>query len=375
MFKQSKLFFWTIEILAVTALIFLLSKIGFVFRPVQTMLALLFIPIIIAAFLYYVFHPVVKFMERRLKIKQVFSILIILLLLGGGLILVIATIIPSIISQLNGVINTTTHVFPQIRTWVEHQAHDPRFAQLYNQLDVNNMINNLNLSYTDILQNILDSITVSVGSIVGVVVSVVTIMILVPIFLYYMLKDGHKLVPFLRENVFKEDKWGMLELLGKMNHTISRYISGIALDAGLVFVCVFIGYLVLGIPYAFIFALFAGITNLIPYAGPYIGVIPVIVTVAFNHPWLALIAVIYVLALQQLDGNLVYPRIIGNAVRVHPVTVMVLMLVSGSLYGILGMIIAIPVYSLVKEIVKFLVALYQNIKEQRQSKIKMTDEM
>src|SRR5699024_9826748 len=101
-----------------------------------------------------------------------------------------------------------------------------------------------------------------------------------------------------------------------------------------VFIFVFVGYMLFGIPYAFLFASFSAITNLIPYAGPYIGVLPVIFTLAFTQPWTAVLAVAYVLILQQIDGNLVYPKIVGNAVRVHPVTVMVLMLVSGSLYGI-----------------------------------------
>jgi len=370
MFRNSKLFFWTIEILAVAALIFMLSRIGWVFDPIRTMLALLFIPLIIAAFLYYVFHPLVGWLERRFKVPTTLSILLIILLLGGGLILLVIAVVPALINQLTGLINLTTKAYPEAREWILSLSQDPRFATLYKQLDVNSLISNINISYTDVLQNILQSLTISVGSIVGVVVSVVSILILVPIFLYYMLKDGHKFMPFLKENVFQEDKWKLLSLLGNMNQTISRYISGVAIDAGLIFVAIFIGYLIIGIPYAFIFALFSAITTLIPYAGPYIGVIPMIVTVAFIHPWLALIAVIYVLALEQINGNLIYPKIVGNAVKVHPVTVMILMLVSGSLYGILGMIIAVPVYTLVKEIVKFAVGLYRNLKREKSLKIK-----
>ena len=262
---------------------------------------------------------------------------------------------------MTSLINATGKAYPQVRAWIEGLQHNPRFAQIYDQLDVNSLVEKLNLSYTDILHNLLNSITVSVGSIVGIITSIVMVMILVPILLYYMLKDGEKIIPFLKENVLN-----IFELLENMNHTISRYISGVALDALLVFIVVFIGYMVLGIPYAFLFALFAGVTNLIPYAGPYIGVLPMIVTVAFNRPVTALIAVIYVLVLQQLDGNLVYPKIVGSAVKVHPVTVMILMLISGSLYGILGMIIAVPAYCLVKEIVKFANSLYNNHKaEQR----------
>ncbi len=365
MFKNSKLFFWTIEILAVALLIFLLTKIGFVFQPIRTLLTLLFVPFIIAGFLYFVFNPILLFLERKFKIKRGLGALGIILILFVGLIILIASIIPNIVSQLTGLINATTKLYPQLRTWVESLSQNPRFHTLYEQIDVNSLLSRLNISYVDILHNLLNNVTGSIGSIVGVISSIIMVVILVPILLYYMLKDGEKILPFLREHVLIEDKLKIIDLLENMNKTISRYISGVALDALLVFITVFIGYLVLGIPYAFLFALFSGITNIIPYAGPYIGVLPMAFTVAFDRPWTALFAVAYVLILQQIDGNVVYPKIIGTAVKIHPVTVMILMLISGSLYGILGMIIAVPAYSLIKEIVKFINGLYRNHKKQR----------
>ncbi|MFC4651341.1 AI-2E family transporter [Lactococcus nasutitermitis] len=366
MFKNSKLFFWTIEILAVALLVFLLTKIGFIFQPLRTLLTLLFIPFIIAGFLYYIFHPIVLFMEKKLKIKRVFGALIIIVILLGAIVLIVASIIPSIISQLTGLINTTAKLFPELRRWIEEMSKNPRFHTIYEQIDVNSLINRLNISYTDVLHNLLNSITISIGSIVSVISSIVMVMILVPILLYYMLKDGEKVIPFLREHVIVEDRLGLFDLLENMNKTISRYISGVAIDASFVFVTVFIGYTIMGIPYAFLFALFAGITNIIPYAGPYIGVLPMVLAVAFNHPITALIAVIYVLVLQQIDGNVIYPKIIGTAVKIHPVTVMILMLITGSLYGIIGMIIAVPAYSLIKEIVKFATGLYRNHRKQKE---------
>lgn len=365
MFTKSKLFFWTIEILAVTLLIFLLTKITFLFQPIQTLLTLLFVPFIIAGFLYYIFNPLLNIMIKRLKMKRIIAVFVILLLNVGLIVYAVASMIPSIVSQLTGLIKATTHMAPEIQNWVKQLQDSPKFSLLYKQLDVNSMLSNLNISYTDLLNNILSNVTNSIGSIVGIISSIAMVTALVPILLYYMLMDGEKLVPFLRKNVIREDKLGLFDLLEKMNETISKYISGAALDALLVFTFVFIGYLVMGVPYAFLFAFFAGITNLIPYVGPYIGVVPVILTVAFDDPLKAFGVVAYVLILQQLDGNLVYPKIVGNAVKVHPVTVMVLMLVSGSLYGILGMIVAIPAYCLIKEVVKFVTALVISHQEQK----------
>lgn len=369
MFKNSKLFFWTIEILAVALLIFLLTKIGFIFQPIRVILALLFIPFIIAGFLYYIFNPVVEYLEKKFKVKRSISALLVILVLLGGMYLIFATIIPNIINQLTDLINATGNLYPHVRDWVESLAKSPRFSQLAKQIDINGLLNKINISYVDVLHSLLNNITISIGGIVGVISSIATVMILVPILLYYMIKDGQKIIPFLKAHVLIEDKLNIFDLLETMNNTISRYISGVALDALLVFVVVFIGYTILGIPYAFLFALFAGFTNLIPYAGPYIGVLPMIFTVVFDRPWTAVIATAYVLILQQIDGNVVYPKIIGSAIKVHPVTVMVLMLISGSLYGILGMIIAVPTYSLVKEIVKFINGLYRNHQKQKKSKI------
>lgn len=371
MFKQSKLFFWTIEILAVALLIFLLTKIGFIFQPVRTLLALLFIPFIIAGFLYYIFNPLVQILERKFKVNRSLSALLVIVIIFAVLFFVIASIIPNIINQLTSLITATGKLFPQIKDWVESLATNPRFSDLYKQVDANSLLDKVNISYVDILHNLLNNITISIGSVVGVVSSIVMVLILVPILLFYMIKDGEKVIPFLREHVLIEDKLNIFELLENMNHTISRYISGVALDALLVFVVVFIGYSILGIPYAFLFAIFAGITNIIPYAGPYIGVLPMIFTVVIDRPWTAVFATAYVLILQQIDGNVVYPKIIGNAIKIHPVTVMVLMLISGSLYGIVGMIIAVPTYSLVKEIVKFVNSLYRN--HQKQKKIQIID--
>lgn len=356
MFKNSKLFFWTLEILAFVILIWVFTQIGFVFKPVTALFSLVFIPFIIAGFLYYVFNPVVLYLEKKFKLPSIWGIVIVFILLIGIFVYTIVSLVPNVITQLSGLISASGSLVPNLQKWVDRLSQNPAFKDV----DFKALIDKANISYMDVLQNLLSGVTFSLSNVVGVISKVVMVVGLVPILLFYMLKDGKNMLPFLKKTILKRDKLNIASLLDDMNKTISKYISGASIDCLFIFVTVFISYLIIGIPYALLFAVFAAITNLIPYLGPYIGLTPVVLSVGFAHPVQALIAIVVVLVLQQLDGNIIYPRVVGSAVEVHPVTIMVLMLVAGSLYGLVGMLIAVPFYSLVKEIVKFSWKLWEN---------------
>ena len=356
MFKNSKLFFWTLEILAFVILIWVFTQIGFVFKPVTALFSLVFIPFIIAGFLYYVFNPVVLYLEKKFKLPSIWGIVIVFILLIGLFVYTVVSLVPNVITQLSGLISASGSLVPNLQKWVDRLSQNPAFKDV----DFKALIDKANISYMDVLQNLLSGVTFSLSNVVGVISKVVMIIGLVPILLFYMLKDGKNMLPFLKKTILKRDKLNIASLLDDMNKTISKYISGASIDCLFIFVTVFISYLIIGIPYAFLFAVFAAITNLIPYFGPYIGLTPVVLSVGFAHPVQALIAIVVVLVLQQLDGNIIYPRVVGSAVEVHPVTIMVLLLVAGSLYGLVGMLIAVPFYSLVKEVVKFSWKLWEN---------------
>ncbi|MCL2677390.1 MAG: AI-2E family transporter, partial [Streptococcaceae bacterium] len=201
MFKNSKLFFWTIEILAVILIIFLLNQITFVFTPVSTLLGLLFIPFLISGFLFYVFHPVVHFMERKWHFKKIVAILLIVLALIAVFVIIIATVIPNVINQLTGLIASTPKMYSQTLSWVEGLSRNSQFSQLYKQVNGDQIINNLNISYTDVLKNVLNGLTFSLGNVVGVIAGIVLVVILVPILLFYMLNDGDKMLPHVRKHI------------------------------------------------------------------------------------------------------------------------------------------------------------------------------
>ncbi|WEV45375.1 AI-2E family transporter [Streptococcaceae bacterium ESL0687] len=363
MFKNSKLFFWTIEILALALLTLVLTQMDFLFHPLVSLFGTVFIPFLIAGFLYYAFNPLIEFLESRFKIKRSLGIMIVFLLLIGIIVFMVVSFVPTIINQLGGLVNSTANAIPDIQKWIE----DLTLRDEFKNIDLNGAFDKLNLSYSEILKNVLNGISFSLGGMFSTVTRIGMILILAPILLYYMLKDGKKLLPVVKKTVLKNDKYQITSLLETLNNTMSRYILGSAIDCSIIFVAVFAGYLVMGIPYAFLLATFSAVMNLIPYLGPYLGLTPMILVVAVDDWKKALIAAIYVMVVQQIDGNFIYPKVVGNAMKIHPVTIMLLMLVVGNLYGLLGMIIAVPAYSLIKDIVKFIFTSYENRKIDKQN--------
>ena len=364
MFHKSKLMFWTSEVLLLTIIFFIWRQMGDMITPVVSVINTILIPFVMGGFLYYITNPLVTLLEKKFKINRIFGILITLFLLFGLVTVGVIYLLPILINQLSSLINSTQNLYWEIQSFVNQLSKNP----LFKSLNIQSTIQQLNLSYVDILQNILNSVTNSLGSVVSAVINTLMILIMTPIFLVYFLMDGHKLLPMLERTILKRDKLNISSLLTNLNATVARYISGISIDALLIGTLAYIGYSVIGLKYALVFAIFSALANLIPYVGPSIGLIPMLITYFFTDPHKMLAALIYMLIIQQIDGNILYPRIVGSVMKVHPITIMVLLLLSSNIYGILGMIVAIPTYSILKEIVKFLANLYDNHKEAQQQK-------
>ena len=364
MFHKSKLMFWTSEVLLLTIIFFIWRQMGDMITPIVSVVNTILIPFLVGGFLYYITNPLVKFLQEKLKINRMIGILITLSLLFGLIALGVIYLLPILINQLSSLINSTQGLYWEIQSYVNQLSKNP----LFRNLNIQSTIQQLNLSYVDILQNILNSVTNSLGSVLSAVVNTLMILIMTPIFLVYFLMDGHKLLPMLERTVLKRDKLNISSLLTNLNATVARYISGISIDALIIGALAYIGYSVIGLKYALVFAIFSSLANLIPYVGPSIGLIPMVITYAFTDPQKMVAALIYMLIIQQVDGNILYPRIVGGVMKVHPITIMVLLLLSSNIYGVLGMIVAIPTYSILKEIAKFLANLYDNHKEAQQQK-------
>lgn len=371
--REKKLMFWSAELLLLATLIFVFTKIRFVFSPVFTFFQTLFAPFLIAGFLFYLLNPLVKMLMKirikEFKVKRPLAIAIVFLLLISVLGLVISFFIPRLIEQIKSLVIGLPGYLGELQRFLTNLFNNSHIDWLQ-KVDLHSYMNKFEGSLTSILKKFILSLTTSLGSVIGTITSVTVTLVTVPFILFYMLKDGEKLVPTVEKFFPEHNRSKVARLLHEMSATLSRYISGQMIECLFVGTFSAIGYSMTGIPYALLVGLFAGITNIIPYLGPYIGLMPALF-LAFSKSLPTVFWVIVVcIVVQQLDGNLVYPNVIGKSLHLHPLTIIIILLVAGNIAGLLGMILGVPLYAVTKVVVKFVydIAQIRTTSEKEQSK-------
>ena len=360
--NKARLMFWTLELLLLALLIWACTQIQFLFEPIGTFISTLFAPILIAGFLFYLLNPLVnllmKIKVKNHQVSRTFAVAIVFLLLIAIIVSALSFLIPNILNQVEQLIqNMPEYIksFQRFLTKVLQQKNlPPWIVDLTKDVDINAYTKEIEESLSGFAKNFMMSITSSIGSIIGMVTSVTVTIVTVPFMLFYMLKDGHKLVPTVT-GIFSEKQANRIgELLEKMSETISKYISGQTIECLFVGTCTAIGYGIVGVPFALLIGIFAGITNMIPYIGPYIGLLPALILALSNSVRQTILVIIVCVVVQQIDGNLIYPNVIGKSLDIHPLTIIIILLVAGNLAGLLGMLLAVPVYAVIKVIVIYI---------------------
>ncbi|WP_270997708.1 AI-2E family transporter [Listeria seeligeri] len=345
-FRDSKLFFWTIEVLAVVAVVFILLQMKYIFSPIGIIVSTLFMPILVAGFLFYLFNPLVLFLEKR-KVPRILSVIIIFIAFIALIVLAIMQLGPTLADQVTELAKAIPGYWQDFEKWLQGLSNNSSLQGV----DLKAELEKLNISLPKIMSVVVDGVASSFGAIVSFVSGFVMILVTVPFIVFYMFKDGHKFVEssgkFFPAAIRTEAK----QIIKEMNKTISTYISSQAIDCIVVGMFTFVGYLIIGQPYALLFGLIAGATNIIPYLGPFIGAAPAVIVALFTSPLQALLVIIVVTIVQQLDSNLLSPYIMGKSLSIHPLTIIIILIVAGNLAGIFGMILGVPVYAVIKTVI------------------------
>jgi len=341
---KSKTHFWTLQILLVLLIIYVSTKVSFLFEPIIVFASTLFTPILIAGILYFIFNPIVRFLEK--KLPRTLSILLIYLAFVALIVFVLSAVGPVFTKQVTDLFNSIPSYVKQIQIFIKQMSNSQWFTWMMNQDFVS--VAKIESSIGEYLTSLPENITGSLSSVFGVVTNIALTAVTVPFILFYMLKDGHRF-PNLAVKILPDKyKNEGLKIFKDLYETLAAYIQGQLIVCMFVGTACFIGFWIAGVKYALILGVIIAVTNIIPYVGPFLGATPAVIIAFLDSPTKALIALIIVVAVQQTDGNLLSPLIIGRRLNTHPLTIILLLIGAGSFGGILGMILAVPAYALLK---------------------------
>jgi len=333
-------------ILLILSIIYMARLVDFLFYPLFVLFTTIFTPFILAGILFYLSVGFVDLLERRLYSRKL-AIFIVLVLLFSLVILFLLTLFPLITKQLLAFVAAVPG-FAE-RLYAQVLSLYAKYGTSIPSLDDNiSSFESSMKSASSLLGNLFSSIAGSILWLIQFITSTV-FTLFIALFLYvFMLVDGKKLPYAIVRFIPSSYREEALLILKDMNGTIRSYVR-----AQLI-VCTFVGSLAtvvlwwLDIPYFLPLGLFIFATNIIPYLGPFLGAAPAVVIGFLDEPIKGLYAIIGITIVQQLDANVISPLVQGKSLKVHPITITVVLLVAGQLAGILGMLLAVPFYAVAK---------------------------
>jgi predicted PurR-regulated permease PerM len=349
---QSKFLRVCTAIILVLIILYLATKVSFLLNPVVIMFRTLLIPFVVSGFFYYLLRPLVEYLSK--KVKTSIAILLIYFVVGGIATIFFAAVGPMLQTQMQTFITNVPSLVDGFVEQVNKLQENRLVAEYFtkNQVD-------LSAKLSEYLNHGAKAAGNYLSGLFTVMTNVVIVVTTVPIVLYYMLTDGHKASKHILSWIPHQYRHEGRQVLDEIDAALSGFIRGRIIICFLLGVMVYIGFLLIGLPYPLLLAVAAMVLNLIPYIGPIIGAVPALIVAFIESPSMIVRTLLVVIIAQQIDGNLLSPHIFGKSLDIHPLTIVVLLLVAGDVAGILGILLCIPVYLVAKIIVQHLNRLFR----------------
>ena len=327
-------------------------------------------PFIYGAVIAYLLKPVCNTIEGFLRrfiperMKGLVSALSVALTILFGLLLIYALcmmIIPQLITSVTALYYTAQRNLAKFVQWANHVEFIENNEQIMNML--NSAYDTLSTNIDELIktkllpsmQNIVSGAAIGVLNVVTVAKNLV-IGIIVAVYMLASRKRFTQQVKLIFYSVFKP-RWAQLiiEEIQYADKMFGGFINGKIMDSAIIGVLCYIGCLIFKFPSALLVSVIIGVTNVIPFFGPFIGAIPATLLILIQNPIKALWFILFVLVLQQLDGNIIGPKILGNTTGLSSFWVLFAILLFGGLLGFVGMIVGVPLFAVIYDVIKKLV--------------------
>lgn len=314
-------------------------------------------PFIIAFITAYILSPILNLVERRFKFKRGINVLITYSFVIVLITLFIRVLFPAIAESIQELINNIPFLTQKTQSFISTNMDNNEFLK---GLAQSNSLKSSLQSYIPKLSSMLSSLgDTLVKSTISFTTSFINIVFGFIIGIY-VLADKEKYVDLGKKLVyliFKEKNGKkFLDFMNTLNYNFSVYIGAKALDSLIIALICFIGASILKSKYIIIVTVVVGVTNMIPYFGPVIGMVVAFLINVFYNPRTAVVVLIFLIILQQFDGWYLDPKITGNKVGITPFLTILGVTLGGAFFGVIGMILGVPIIAVVKIYVDRLLA-------------------
>jgi len=363
---NSKLFKTGIGILLVFLIIYIGSRITFVFQPFIVAFEALFFSFLISGLFYYLTFPFVDWLNKH-KLPRSAAILIIYLLAVGLLVFLGITAGPILQNEFTNLAKSIPEKIKQAQQLLLALEDTAFSTRLIDPETLN--IDNITDSIAGGISRAFTQVATSVAALFDFITSIFMTIVIVPFLLYYMLKEKNKaLIPGMVSRLAPPQKYvtKINSILAEMNRLLSFYVQGLAIVCLCVGILSYIGFLIIGLDYALILAIFIMVANIVPFLGPFIGAIPAVIVGLLESPLMMLQVIAVIVIVQQVESLLISPQVMGRKLALSPLAIILVVLVAGRLGGIVGIILAIPIFTMFKIIVSHI---YEQIQLNRKASV------
>lgn len=334
----------------------LFSQTSYLFNPLKDFISAIGVPVACGAVIYYLVKPIYDYLLNK-KVPKGIAILLVMVGVIVIFIMIITSLVPIIQKQLLDLVAQLPYYYQIISEQVENFMQTGFFETIQEQF--NKINTDFIQSITERLNGILNFTFSGIGSVVGIIGDIVITIMTMPVILYYLLKDGNKVIPFVTRMFPTRSQHKISVMLNEMNQQVSSYIRGqitVAICVGFTYI---IGYTLIGLPYGVTIGMIAGLLTIIPYLGSIIGLTPALIIGFVTNPTLALHVFLVFVIEQLIESRVLQPLILGSSLKMHPVTILIILLAAGKMFGLVGLLIAVPVYAVVKVFITHFFAWYK----------------
>ena len=366
-FSLSWFFKWFVDNKAITVFlvallmglnILVLSKISFIFTPLLEFGAAVMLPVIISGLLYYLLNPIVDFLERH-RVKRIIAISIVFILIALLILWGLAVAIPAIQRQVLSFMKNLPDYLEKANMTIDDFLDNKVSPEIKPQLD--EWTSQLSENITSWASSFSARAVNWVSNLIAVASQIIIALIIMPFIVFYLLRDGKNLKRQIIRFLPTKIRESAGKVLSDVNTQLANYVRGqitVAIVVALMFIVFF---KIIGLRYAVTLGVTAGFLNLVPYLGSFLAMLPALVLGLVAGPEMFVKVVIVFIVEQTIEGRFVSPLVLGSQLNIHPITILFVLITSGSMFGIWGVFLGIPVYASAKVVISALFEWYKDV--------------